>query len=39
MNAMDILTKEQKDDLIRFTQDLIRIQKLLRAGRGDCQIY
>ena len=26
MNAMDILTKEQKDDLIRFTQDLIRIK-------------
>ena len=26
MNAMDILSKEQKDDLIRFTQDLVRIK-------------
>lgn len=26
MNAIEMLTKEQKDDLIRFTQDLIRIQ-------------
>jgi putative selenium metabolism hydrolase len=26
MNAMDMLTQEQKDDLIRFTQDLIRIK-------------
>ena len=39
MNALDILTKEQKDDLIRFTQDLVRIQKLLRAGRGNHQLH
>ncbi len=26
MNATDILTQEQKDDLIQFTQDLIRIK-------------
>ena len=26
MDAMDMLTKEQKDDLIQFTQDLVRIK-------------